>query len=1544
MAMIRQRKASTQHDKYKQPPVTMTLWSHEQKPGVEDVMVDMSLLPLAEPGDIAELRTLDSRHKIRFVVKAIDQLPAGRPDKSQVSVVAPILGAMDIAPRSKVQVRLVSKRDVHLDMVEIYFKDTYLTRADMWRISASLIGRCLYTNQRISYCEIVRATSKSMYRRGKKTFSGYVGPDTKIVYRSEAARMIYFIQMSSEMWNFVENGELVFDKLVNSFLPEVFRRWREQGSHHLVSIVLFTSVDVSGKMSRSHQGEREKKTRDYFHIVIDQVHINKWSEIMSKLRYEFARFMREVLLQPETGEIQGRILPAVKGNMLEAISFATSLVSSKFLDRDLRRSGIQVILVTPGTGIYDVDYDLLYQTSIKLLSIEIGIDIICLSRPPLHVTPLFRYKDIRTGNVVNCVPSWLDISFWNSQDVSSARQWIPRCKIYDIQMMGIMENETNAIRVDYLNGPNSSHREEIDKYMKEYDENVFLSKSAIASQRLIEEATSSTSAPALLRPRVSVPEITGHTTTASAVADIAPKSTSISAVPTSAIISTPRGTTTSSTLLTNAIKTRPRISALTSLLSLGRPTTTNRKVSGSSMTRLASVGSQTSERTTTASDTASLDERQSISSTGPNSNQKVAEEPTVKSSPRIVSKATTNDNAPPARPSTGSWQSSDIVKPKSLGKMNDQSGSNDSTITSTSPRLIRTSDVLLSQSKRDNGNYIWFEIPNPSNVNSRAVMNISNYGRWRNVFPPGVKRKSVKWRSLKSPAALPLSTEIFPTPEDFSKNYTFQIYDVALDPEKEDHMSPGDLIEEMIALRLHIGFQVAVGSRVNLVEAQRREGNSTLIVPTIPEDPRGMRMYLTRTNQIHRLAVDQYGTINVQLYTRSDSAYGHVKEEYHPLVKTRFETSYHLAPGNFFDPSVRLVNWNRLDQQLAGYSDFFQQSDKLFRVRFVLIPMEVQSGKTSLFTGADGGGGDTGTDRLNVEEIRLEGLRKIMATLYKGRYLTPQERKLRNSRKEINTPDIKFYTGDLGTYLLQLYEDYTLQSQTIDRRKGTFLIRESERLNKSIRLRSLAQELQSEQGIEIMDRRWHWKIHDNCFVGHELVNWLIENFTDIDTAEEAVEYGNQLKELGLFQHVDDRHSFMNGHYYYRIKPEYVSEHTESSSATHKQDRDTLRESDAPGSSAQSRSNNTSISGVAPSSNDPSTNLDDGNILNRALKNSAMSYGNISSGPSGHLTSAAPSLTSTAGSTTGDGHAAANSSSNVNSRAGPSIHSQLGAVVGSRAGSITPADNDGRSSIQDRASSILSDRSRKDSMKPLPRIFVSQEITYDIDPNKRSKRHEFLTVHVDRVHNPENAYHLRVEWLNATPRLIEESLLNIGRIGERHNLKLVQLPIEEISTLPNDSPFCCLKRAKFSLDPTEFHKSHTKSAVSFDDPQFYHKKFLQKQGFIIDTVPSSSLMSNEVEIQYSWGKPFYNYGQYIHMSGNIIAQIVGDMSFVFMVNALNVSKIGFTSGVASQYLVPDADQLLKTLTECIENEEYLFDIFSQIMSDENESLNFSDGEN
>lgn len=56
---------------------------------------------------------------------------------------------------------------VSADYIEIFFRDQYLGRPDMWRLSSSLAGQCLHLEQRVRFVGAIEAVIKTLYRRGK---------------------------------------------------------------------------------------------------------------------------------------------------------------------------------------------------------------------------------------------------------------------------------------------------------------------------------------------------------------------------------------------------------------------------------------------------------------------------------------------------------------------------------------------------------------------------------------------------------------------------------------------------------------------------------------------------------------------------------------------------------------------------------------------------------------------------------------------------------------------------------------------------------------------------------------------------------------------------------------------------------------------------------------------------------------------------------------------------------------------------------------------------------------------------------------------------------------------------------------------------------------------------------------------------------------------------------------------------------------------------------------------------------------------------------
>ena len=181
---------------------------------------------------------------------------------------------LGLPTRSKVWVKVKDKETLQADLVELNVKDCLVHRGDMWIFSSKITGTCVYSEQKLSFVDSVRATVKGIYREGRKVFSGYIGDQTKVVFRSESARLVFVIQITDEMWHFNETGEIYFYRVVNSVFPTIFKKWKNIGTHHTITIVFSASLELSDIPFRDiPEGERPKNTKDYYRIVVDQVNI-----------------------------------------------------------------------------------------------------------------------------------------------------------------------------------------------------------------------------------------------------------------------------------------------------------------------------------------------------------------------------------------------------------------------------------------------------------------------------------------------------------------------------------------------------------------------------------------------------------------------------------------------------------------------------------------------------------------------------------------------------------------------------------------------------------------------------------------------------------------------------------------------------------------------------------------------------------------------------------------------------------------------------------------------------------------------------------------------------------------------------------------------------------------------------------------------------------------------------------------------------------------------------------------------------------------------
>ncbi|KAK9462498.1 uncharacterized protein V1516DRAFT_670425 [Lipomyces oligophaga] len=1238
------------------PPVELTFRFHDERTSPDSVIIDENLLPGAKEGDICEVigKTGEVLDLFELKVPSIELKRKLHP--LQLSVLSGSRVANYRGSRT-VTVRTVARSHVEADLLTFYIKDTYLTRGDMWRIPTTLTSRCISQGQPVDYLKSFRLTVNSIHRSGRQVKLALVGPETRAVFRSQSVRYLIFLQMSCEMWYFDETGESYFHKVINSYLPELFRHWREADAHHLITIVMFTSIDLANNPTTLKHGTRSRNVRDHYRIVVDRRKLSDWIDIMTTLRKEFASFQERVLVRTldstQPPDISGTISPAVKGNILEAINLAATQASQDLVTDDSQRGNLQTIVVSPGSGLFDVEENLLQRTTQTLMSSGLSIDLVCLTRMPLHVVPLFRYRD-QFDNVIHCMPHWIDVSFWKSlsSDRASNMTWVPRCRIYEIQMMGIMENELSAISIKHL--PQVPESEMV-KFMDEYDVN------ATKIHREIDKNT-----------------LTSH-----------------------------------------------------------------RK---------------------------------------------------------------------------------------------------------------RHQDLLRSGRNVKDDNPLWTTILNPSNPTLEEEMSAILHGNWKHIYPRKSLGRSIKWKSVISPASLPITTEVFPSPNEFYRDYSAQTYEITFSTSDSD-VSPWEMrdfqtiLRAMVACRIGMGFQIIVGPVVQDIETLNEIlPNPDGIVQEIPRACEGVRVYLSTGSVMHRIAYKDSTTILVQTFARTNQNPDLEADLlYKPYVQTKYDTDYVQRNIRFSRRHLHEQSWKQFDLYLAGEESSSDPS-RYYRSRFVLIPTELQ---TSRYMNLQVRPFDRTIDNMSPEEIRLDGLRKLNEMFYRAQYLSVDERRresVRHSRGvklPITVPELKFYTSDLSSFIAQLIQ--TAGEDENLRKRESILMKASERFDRKIKLSVLAQEMQSERGIKFVDRRWHWKLHQHCFVGSEYVVWLLENFKDIDTSEAAVEYGNELMQAGLFHHVEHRHTFLEGHYFYQLNPEYYFEQGNPIPQ-----RSRWFSSIRGGSAATTELSLTQV--VAPGA--------------------APSGGNTQS-----------TVTSTPDITTGSV---------------PTLPSRSVSV------SSTISEESGSETLADSTMSLDSDWGRRSQQfggvpsHLKPHVELSKLLKIDVDPTHKSYREEVITLHYDRLHNPESCYHIMLEWLNTTPKFIEDTIAQWSRTCDRSGFKLVEVPVSEAISLPTIDPFVSVTRLKFAIDPPLLHGISEASDLILSDKLFYQKQALLRLDYVLDTDAAEALIGGtpDVEIVYSWGKPHFTYSQYVHKTGAMLAELVPETGEIVLVrNPLAGNKSGMSPSTA-----------------------------------------------
>ena len=1563
----------------------LTLSVHEENVSKEDVLLNLPPGSGVHSNDLLQLvplkyddstnqklqnEPLDPTSGLLFLYKPVSQEVLARSQSLQVSISRRIVAAFTLEKGHQVLVKTADRLQSHATHLEIIFRDQYLARADMWRLIVSELGNtCVYKGQKVEFLGSVRAYIQNIFVQGRKMQSALFHPSTKPVFRSESARYVLFIQMSKEMWDFDAegSGEIMFDKVINGFLPELFKRWRELKVKHLVSIVMFTRMTYEGHINLRANGSvegsgpkalRPKSSKDFYRVVVSDMGGGEWADILNQLKREFKVFLKDISIRkPDTGDhlplgeglssaltdtpghvIAGHPSSACCGNLLEAINLASSQFSSDYIDRDLVRTGVSIVVISPGAGVFEVDYDHLVATTENLIDNGVGIDLVCLARMPLHSVPLFKYRppstaskniasasaykskedeSTPTGSIIGGhssgtppsllrtdemkgpnitsrqkasrtwsygIPHWIDISFWNSTrgegamkqvisrkprdkssfDTPQHKTFVPRVKMYELQMMGVMENEVSNISIAPLSqtfrlqtsqrsnivstassgSPRLASKNQISNspssQLQESHMTTLALSTSVASDRSAAEQS--------IRPHFQWMDV--HDDLVFRHPLVATKrSRRIRSVKIHSRNKEPHRY--SPSLLGTSASTRKQSSSKdksssretmhpdreipehhTSQTEPGR-----RKIAGGNLadervtrpkaqrgTRQISFGPRglsakavASTEVTTQHGEGSLLSRglksnfsaKTVGSTSPLKTQLRPGEQFLQGMDVKTSEARPSSESESQQSRPIPIRNSTAIRVTSDGQQRLKSHTKDShghemhvqaqdRLTALQDLREREENVVTAE--LDDLHDVhpacgalspsttlapWLTILNPSNPSKTKTALASRLGRWQHAFPRPLKTSQIKWKSLCSPAAIPLTTEDFPSAEQLAEEYEGTTYDIELPENSELSEVPRSLITEILAFRLSRGFQIVVGPR--LVESTKISSLSILNVfdDHILEE-NGTSIFLSRGSTIHRISRIDANKVEIkQLFRYGGETAKSDKEEsllYQPFIRSMLAQDYELQMVSI-TPQRSDFDWKAIDAFITGHerpqAEDFVKNLRPWRARFVLIPVEAPSSLRRRQR----------SDEDDEEEVRLEGIRKLTQMWQRFRFIPPDERRYQapmRNRKDSNPLDIMYQTRNPSAIVAAELESITEGDAT---GRPVQLLPESDLYQRSeFKVANLAETIQGEKGVRMLDRRWHLRLHYNCFIGFELTSWLLQNFRDVDTREEAVGLGNELMKSGMFRHVEQRHNFRDGNYFYQIADEHRTPRPESR-----------------GWFGRTKA---SV---------PSTPLMED--LPKELP------------------------------TTGRSRSSSKSES---------------------------TEGDDPTTPTEKKSKRLS-------------VALSKSLAYDVDHRKRSYRPELINLHYDRLHNPDNCYHIRVEWMNTTAKLIQDAVLSWATSVDRFGLRLVEVPLGEISSITNMHPFRAPYRVKLAVKPPVKQPQSYFDHSSFApqprvEENFYQRAIMKRFNFVLDFEAASDFPA-DVDVTFSWGKPDYRYSQYIHRSGLLIAQITDDGDFLLLANRL-----------------------------------------------------------
>uniref|UniRef100_A0A8C0VP16 DEP domain containing 5, GATOR1 subcomplex subunit n=1 Tax=Cyanistes caeruleus TaxID=156563 RepID=A0A8C0VP16_CYACU len=902
----------------------------------DELVVNPKVFLQIKLGDVVEIaHPNDEYSPLLLQVKSLKE----DLQKETISVDQTVAQVFRLRAYQDVHVNVVDPKEVTLDLVELTFKDQYIGRGDMWRLKKSLVSTCAYVTQKVEFAGI-RAQAGELWVKSEKVTCGYISEDTRVVFRSTSAMVYIFIQMSCEMWDFDIYGDLYFEKAVNGFLADLFTKWKEKNCSHEVTVVLFSrtfyeakSIDEFPEMHRAsiRQDHEGRFYEDFYKVVVQNERREEWTSLLVTIKKLFIQYPVLVRLEQAEGFPPGYNSTSAQGNYLEAINLSFNVFDKHYINRNFDRTGQMSVVITPGVGVFEVDRLLMILTKQRMIDNGIGVDLVCMGEQPLHAVPLFKLHnrcgpgDSRMGDDYN-IPHWINHSFYTSKSQLLCNSFTPRIKLAGrktlqccmifISALGAPKDAENAlpIQVDYdgydaqvfrLPGPSRAQR--CSTFSRSVRERESRTRKSSSSYDV-------SCSPSLQSRTLPPEEVRSQASDDSSLGKIS----NILMIPRPHLhqceVSSSLGYTSTRDFLENMLESQQRDSSAPGRFHVG---------SAESLLHIRPGGY--------------APQRALINPFAPS---------------RMPMKLTSNRrrwmHTFPVGPSGEAIQ----IHHQTRQNMAEMQGSGQQDLTHSSAELLElayheATGVNLKTQNKDSLEDAVSNSPDP-------ILTLSAPP----IVPGFCCTVGVDWKSLTTPACLPLTTDYFPDRQSLQNDYTEGCYDLLpeADIDRRDEegvqMTAQQVFEEFICQRLMQGYQIIVQSKP--------QKPAPAVPPPLSSSPLYSRGLVSRNRPEEE---DQYWLSmgrtfhKVTLKDKIITVTRYLPK--YPYESAQINYTYSLCPSHsdsefvscwveFSHERLEEYKWNYLDQYIcsAGSEDFsLIESLKFWRTRFLLLPACISATK-----------------------------------------------------------------------------------------------------------------------------------------------------------------------------------------------------------------------------------------------------------------------------------------------------------------------------------------------------------------------------------------------------------------------------------------------------------------------------------------------------------------------------------------------------------------------------------------------------------------------